>query len=147
MKNSGLARCAARENASRLALRKYWDIISMSFQSSPNLLLQDGETVRTIPEEHGPVTIRAGKETAMEADIAYCGVDCAACADYQSGVCPSCRQTDWEDDPCMPVRCCEEQGVSCCGECPGFPCTDMAAFYEESDSHRAAYARMRALRE
>ena len=47
----------------------------------------------------------------MEHPIAYCGVDCAACADYQTGVCPSCRRTDWKDNPCMPVRCCREKGI------------------------------------
>jgi hypothetical protein len=38
-----------------------------------------------------------------------------------------------------------EKGIECCGECTGFPCADMAAFFEESDSHRQAYARMAAV--
>ena len=78
--------------------------------------------------------------------IAYCGVDCAACDDFRNKTCPSCRGTDWGDDPCMPVACCREKGVECCGACDGFPCADMAAFYRESEGHRAAYRRMRALR-
>ena len=82
----------------------------------------------------------------MEQTIAYCGVDCAACADYKTGVCPSCRQTDWGDDPCMPVACCRKKGIDCCALCSGFPCADMAEFYEESDSHREAYRRMLAIR-
>ena len=81
----------------------------------------------------------------MEHTIAYCGVDCAACADYKSDVCPSCRMTNWGDDPCMPVKCCREKEIDCCAYCKGFPCADMAAFYEESDSHRAAYRRMQNL--
>ena len=82
----------------------------------------------------------------MENRIAYCGVNCAACPDFESGVCPSCRRTDWGDDPCMPVRCCREKEIEACAYCGGFPCADMAEFYEESDSHRAAYRRMAALR-
>ena len=79
--------------------------------------------------------------------IAYCGVDCAACPDLGSGKCPGCRQTVWpEDDPCPPVACCRRKNISCCGECADFPCPMMAEFYDESDSHRAAQARMESLR-
>ena len=79
----------------------------------------------------------------MNQGIAYCGVDCFACADYKTGVCPSCRLTEWdEDDLCMPVRCCREKGIEICGECAGFPCADMAAFYAESESHQRAYQTM-----
>ena len=78
----------------------------------------------------------------MNPQIAYCGVDCAACEDYQSGVCPSCRLTDWKDDPCMPVGCCREKGIEACAFCADFPCDDMADFYAESDSHRQAQQRM-----
>ena len=75
--------------------------------------------------------------------IAYCGVDCAACADYTGGECPGCRQTDWQaGDMCLPVECCRRRGIRFCGECPAFPCEDMKAFYAESDSHARAYARM-----
>ena len=78
--------------------------------------------------------------------IAYCGVDCAACPDYAEKKCPGCRGTDWTPgDECMPVACCREKGIDLCGRCPGFPCPDMAAFYEESDSHREAYDRMQAV--
>ena len=52
----------------------------------------------------------------MEHTIAYCGVACAACADYLSGVCPSCRLTDWKDDPCMPVWWWRVLGIDGCGE-------------------------------
>jgi hypothetical protein len=45
----------------------------------------------------------------------------------------------------MPVRCCREKGIEFCGACYGFPCKDMAEFYEESDSHREAFARMKAM--
>ena len=79
----------------------------------------------------------------MDRLTAYCGVDCSACEDYISGKCPSCRETAWtEDDICMPVRCCREKGIDCCGQCGGFPCADMEEFYRESPSHEEAYARM-----
>ncbi len=39
-----------------------------------------------------------------------------------------------------------QKGIPFCGECNAFPCSDMAAFYAESDGHRAAYRRMCALR-
>ena len=79
--------------------------------------------------------------------IAYCGVDCSVCPDYLNGTCVSCRQTVWkEDDICMPVRCCREKGIEFCAFCSDFPCGDMAEFYEESDGHREAYRRMRAMR-
>ncbi len=79
---------------------------------------------------------------------AFCGVDCAQCTDYTGGRCPSCRETEWKDgDVCMPVSCCREKGIAFCGLCDGFPCLDMAEFYEESESHRAAYRRMCALKE
>ena len=78
--------------------------------------------------------------------IAYCGVDCAACPDYAEGKCPSCRRTEWPpEDPCPPVACCRRRGVQVCGECADFPCPMMADFYQESESHRAALARMRGL--
>lgn len=80
--------------------------------------------------------------------IAYCGVNCLACADYKSGVCPSCRATEWKDDDiCMPVRCCREKGITSCAFCGTFPCADMEAFFEESDSHKAAYRRLLLMRE
>ena len=79
--------------------------------------------------------------------IAYCGVDCGACPDYEKGICPSCRLTAWkEGDTCMPVRCCREKGIDFCGLCREFPCGDMAEFYEESDGHRKAFERMLAAR-
>ena len=79
--------------------------------------------------------------------IAYCGVDCAACADYESGKCPNCRHSRWlDEDPCMPIACCQQKGIDCCGRCDIFPCPDMAAFYEESEGHRAARKRMLTLR-
>ena len=84
----------------------------------------------------------------MKEWIAYCGVDCSACPDFQSKACPSCRRTEWkEDDICMPVKCCRAKEIDCCAFCGGFPCGDMAEFYEESDSHREAGQRMRMLRE
>ena len=80
--------------------------------------------------------------------IAFCGVDCAACSDLAEGKCPGCRKTVWpEDDPCPPVGCCGKRGIEVCGQCEDFPCQMMREFYEESDSHRAAYARMLALRQ
>ena len=83
----------------------------------------------------------------METTIAFCGVDCAACADYLNNTCPSCRLTRWkEDDICMPVRCCRKKGIDACAFCEGFPCESMAEFYEESDSHKAALRRMQTAR-
>ena len=71
---------------------------------------------------------------------AYCGVDCAVCPDHTGGKCPGCRHADWrEGDICLPVECCRGKGISFCGECPSFPCADMTAFYEESESHTRAY--------
>ena len=79
-------------------------------------------------------------------NIAYCGVDCSACSDFTLGKCPGCRLTDWrEGDICMPVECCRKQAVSCCGECPSFPCGDIRGFYSGSESHEQAFNRMRAL--
>lgn len=78
--------------------------------------------------------------------IACCGVDCFSCTDYREGKCPSCRKTDWRDDPCMPVACCRERGIDCCALCSSFPCPDMAEFYGESQGHALALAHMRALR-
>ena len=80
--------------------------------------------------------------------IAYCGVDCSACADYKNKKCPSCRLTEWkEGDECMPVRCCAGKGIGYCAFCDVFPCGDMADFYGESESHGEAFKRMTALRE
>ena len=79
--------------------------------------------------------------------IAFCGVDCAACPDYAGCRCPGCLDTLWpEGDACMPAACCRGRGIAVCGECAAFPCPDMAAFYRESESHGAAYARMRAVK-
>ena len=79
--------------------------------------------------------------------IGYCGVACSVCTDYASGACPGCRQSTWpDDDPCPPIACCQRHSIECCGQCAEFPCAMMADFYEESDSHRAAYARIAALR-
>ena len=83
----------------------------------------------------------------MEDLVAYCGVDCSACQDYESGACPSCRVSEWsEDDICLPVRCCRDKGLWSCASCDGFPCEDMAAFYGESESHGQAYQRMLGVR-
>lgn len=75
--------------------------------------------------------------------IAYCGVDCAVCTDYKTNKCPGCRKSVWPDgNPCMPVACCERRGISLCGQCAEFPCAEMKAFYEESESHKKAYRLM-----
>ena len=80
--------------------------------------------------------------------IACCGVDCAVCADFRQDACPGCRESTWpENDLCPPIACCVRRGITLCGDCEAFPCAMMREFYEESDSHRAAYARMRRLRE
>jgi len=84
---------------------------------------------------------------SIGAGIGYCGVDCSKCPDLAEGKCPGCRQSTWsEGDACPPVACCMEKGISCCGECPTFPCQMMVEFYEESDSHSEAYQRMLGLR-
>lgn len=78
--------------------------------------------------------------------IAYCGVNCLECTDYENRKCPGCRQTDWqENDMCLPVKCCRKQDIFACGNCSGFPCEDMQEFYRESESHRQAYQRMRGI--
>ena len=80
--------------------------------------------------------------------IAFCGVDCGACSDYAKGICPGCRasaHTSSED--CMAVICCEGRGIAFCSECAEFPCENMLAFFEETDSHREAYARLKAMRD
>lgn len=83
----------------------------------------------------------------MERWIAYCGVDCSACADLKNGVCPSCRAMAWKDDDmCMPVKCCRDKAIAFCGACSTFPCPDMAEFYQESASHEDAYRRMLAVK-
>lgn len=79
--------------------------------------------------------------------IAYCGVDCAACPDLAQNKCPGCRRTVWQDgDACLPVACCRDRGIGCCGECDAFPCDDMKGFYAESESHKRAYALMLVVR-
>lgn len=79
----------------------------------------------------------------MDNYIAYCGVDCSVCCDLKEGKCPGCRQTVWKkDDICMPVKCCREKNISCCGECTFFACEDMKDFYNESESHKKAYELM-----
>lgn len=71
--------------------------------------------------------------------IGYCGVDCSACDDFASGVCPGCRKSVWpDDDPCPPVACCQKKGIAVCGMCADFPCSMMDDFYRESESHRRA---------
>ena len=78
--------------------------------------------------------------------IAYCGVDCSACADLKSSKCPGCRMTEWgAGEICMPVDCCNKRSISACGECADFPCEEMKSFYAESESHEAAFERMRAI--
>ena len=75
--------------------------------------------------------------------IAYCGVDCSSCKDFKNKICLSCRKTEWkEDDMCMPVQCCKSKGIEICAQCSDFPCQQMKAFYEESESHKDAYCRM-----
>lgn len=83
----------------------------------------------------------------METDrmIACCGVNCAPCPDRTAGKCPGCRDTAWGEDPCLPVACCREKGIDVCGACANFPCKDIAGFYAESEGHREAYQRMRAV--
>jgi len=80
--------------------------------------------------------------------IGYCGVNCGACRDYTGKVCPGCRLSTWPDgDACPPVACCQKKGIAVCGMCGEFPCQMMAEFYEESESHRQAYGRMRTVHE
>lgn len=77
-------------------------------------------------------------------NIAYCGVDCHECIDYEKGVCPGCRNTEWrEDDACPIAECCLKRGANDCGECEAFPCEMMQGFFKESESHRRALLRLR----
>ncbi len=72
------------------------------------------------------------------------GVDCFTCTDYTEGKCPSCRDTQWqENDICQPVKCCRDRKIEVCGQCGEFPCDMMKEFYEESESHREAGERMK----
>lgn len=76
--------------------------------------------------------------------IGCCGVDCSACGDFHTGKCPGCRKSVWEEgDECLPVACCKQKDIACCGQCPAFPCERMAGFYQESEGHRQAYQRMK----
>lgn len=85
-------------------------------------------------------------KTSLGELIAFCGVNCETCPDYKNKLCPSCRKSVWEEnDECMPVKCCRERKINCCGKCGGFPCDDMREFYEESESHKRAYERMSAI--
>ena len=78
--------------------------------------------------------------------LGFCGVDCSVCPDYLEGKCPDCRHTQrLENDTCGPVECCTKKNIAICGQCGSFPCKEMEAFYEESESHRTAFARMRKL--
>lgn len=80
----------------------------------------------------------------MNEMIAYCGVDCSVCPDLLGHICPGCRKTDWSgQEPCMPVACCRDRGIPFCGKCVDFPCREMEDFYQESESHRQAYHRMK----
>ena len=98
---------------------------------------------RLVAARELPVLRRAG-ELLRVACIAYCGVDCAACPDYTEQNCPGCRESEWPDgDPCPPVACCQKREIDFCGQCADFPCEMMREFYEESESHREARARMR----
>ena len=105
-----------------------------------------GERVVWIDSDYAQTIAAFLKEERMAPMLAYCGVDCAACADYLDKRCPSCRWTDWRDDPCMPVRCCREKGIECCAFCGVVPFESSAEVYAESEGHRAAFRRMRALR-
>ena len=79
--------------------------------------------------------------------IAFCGVDFSVCPDLLSNKWPGCRMSErTEDDACLPVIFCGDRGVACCDECGEFPCGEMKDFYGESESHRQAYERMRAVR-
>ena len=80
----------------------------------------------------------------MDEYIAFCGVNCKECRDYNISVCPGCRKSE---DGCMPVECCKSKGISVCGECSDFPCEDMKEFYRESQSHSEAYERMCAIKQ
>ncbi|MDO5137525.1 MAG: DUF3795 domain-containing protein [Oscillospiraceae bacterium] len=112
-----------------------------------NVILRDEnrsveETLKLVEKAFG---LDGREETDMSENekIAYCGVNCSVCPDYLEGKCPSCRDTEWkEDDICMPVRCCREKRIEYCGFCDGFPCKEMEAFYNESDSHIDAYLKM-----
>ena len=76
--------------------------------------------------------------------LGFCGVDCSVCPDCSEGKCPGCRRTVRpEGDACPPAACCREKNVVCCGQCAEFPCEMMKEFYEESEGHRTAFARMR----
>ena len=75
--------------------------------------------------------------------ISYCGVDCSECMDLINFKCPGCRFSPWtEEDICPPVKCCRDRNLDYCGQCEEFPCEMMEEFYDESDSHREAKARM-----
>ncbi len=75
--------------------------------------------------------------------IAYCGVNCAECTDYKCHMCEGCKATEWEEgNTCMPVDCCRKRNIPFCAKCYEFPCEDMKAFYEESETHREAFKLM-----
>ena len=85
-----------------------------------------------------------GSENSRKTDwMGYCGVNCFSCPDYREGKCLNCRKSTWpEGDACPPIACCQKRGIEFCGQCGEFPCQMMSEFYEESEGHREAYARM-----
>ena len=74
--------------------------------------------------------------------LGFCGVNCSECPDYLSKKCPSCKLTEWTDDIYPAVNCCLEKGIDFCAFCDSFPCKVMTGFYEESESHKEAFAQM-----
>ena len=76
--------------------------------------------------------------------IGFCGVDCSVCSDYTNNVCTGCRASAHTGtEVCMAVACCEDKNIDFCSGCKQFPCDSMKAFFDESDSHREAYVRLK----
>lgn len=65
---------------------------------------------------------------------AYCGIYCAACSRYLSGLedpsqgCPGCNQGEIRY-PCKIKACAVEKSLNACGECDQFVCEQVAQFF------------------
>jgi hypothetical protein len=72
--------------------------------------------------------------------LGYCGLYCGGCRSFEGhtvGKCQGCKDEKVLISDCPTKECAEKKQLSHCGDCEGFPCDALNAFYHDGISHHA----------
>lgn len=72
--------------------------------------------------------------------VSFCGLYCGGCRSYEENSdvgCHGCREETELVNDCPTRKCAMAKGLTHCGECDTFPCSELNDFYNDGIAHHA----------